>query len=253
MPVYATIPLGGGASRRSRWKRASERGLFPILAETQPRDLVVESLRGLRTRLLLSLKDAPNNVISLTGPSPGVGKSFVSVNLAWVLADCGKRVLLVDANLRGGWLHRCFQAERSHGLSEVLAGTAELEQAILPVPGRSLSFLAAGALPPNPAELLLSDRFTELVARMSAGYDLVLFDTPPILAVTDAALVGRHAGVNLAVVRAGAHPMGEVAAALGRLEQNGVRVQGIIFNGVPRSSAGRAVSGIYQYEYPAGR
>jgi tyrosine-protein kinase Etk/Wzc len=238
VPVYAALPLASNRETRS------------ILAQTHPRHLVTESLRGLRTRLQLALRDSPNNVIALTGPSPGGGTSFVSLNLAWVLADAGKRVLLVDANLRGGSLHRYFRARRAEGLSEVLGGTVELEQAVLRVPGQSLSFLSTGELPPNPAELLLSGAFTALVARMSAGYDLVLIDTPPILAVTDAALVGRHAGVNLAVVRAGAHPMREVAAALHQLEQDGVPVRGIIFNAVPRSSTGRAVSGIYQYEYP---
>jgi tyrosine-protein kinase Etk/Wzc len=250
VPVYAAIPLGEARSRWSRRKQASDGGADAILARAQPRDLAVESLRSLRTRLQLALKDSPNNVVAITGPSPGVGKSFISVNLAWVLADSGKRVLLVDANLRGGWLHRCFSVERSHGLSEVIHGTVELEQAVLRVSGQSLSFLSTGALPPNPAELLLSERFTELVARMSAGYELVLIDTPPILAVTDAALVGRHAGVNLAVVRAGAHPMRELAAAVHRLEQSGVSVQGVVFNGVPRSTRGRVVDGIYQYEYP---
>ncbi|WNG39976.1 polysaccharide biosynthesis tyrosine autokinase [Archangium violaceum] len=250
VPVYATIPLSKTQSRRTRGKPASDGELLAILAQRHPRDLVTENLRGLRTRLQLALKDAPNNVIALTGPSPEVGTSFVSVNLAWVLADSGKRVLLVDANLRGSWLHRCFRTERAQGLSEVLGGTVELEQAVLKVPGQSLSFLSTGALPPNPAELLMSDAFTALIARISAGYDLVLIDTPPILAVTDAALVGRHAGVNLAVVRAGAHPLREIAAAIHRLEQDGVSVKGLIFNGAPRSSTGRTVSGIYQYEYP---
>jgi tyrosine-protein kinase Etk/Wzc len=196
------------------------------------------------------MRDSPNNVIALTGPSPGVGTSFVALNLAWVLADAGKRVLLVDANLRGGTLHLGFRAECAQGLSEVLGGTIGLEEAVRHIPGQSLSWLSTGALPPNPAELLQSDAFTALVARMSAGYDLVLIDTPPILAVTDAALVGRHAGLNLAVVRAGVHPMRELGAALHRLEQDGVPVRGLIFNGVPRSPTGRVVSGIYQYDYP---
>ncbi|MCY1021727.1 polysaccharide biosynthesis tyrosine autokinase [Pyxidicoccus sp. MSG2] len=243
LPVFASIPLGKSASARARGPRT-------ILARTHPRDVVVESLRGLRTSLQFAMKDAPNNVIAITGPSPGVGKSFIAVNLAWVLADSGRRTLLVDANLRGGWLHRCFGAERARGLSELILGTAEPDEAIQPVPGQRLSFLPTGALPPNPAELLLSDRFAALVAWMSAEYDLVLFDTPPILAVTDAALVGRHAGVSLVVVRAGAHPMREVAAAVKRLELNGVQPRGVIFNGVSRSPRGRAVSGIYQYEYP---
>jgi tyrosine-protein kinase Etk/Wzc len=238
VPIHATLPL------------ASKRETRAVLAQTHPRHPVTESLRGLRTRLQLLLRDSPNNVIALTGPSPGVGTSFVALNLAWVLADAGKRVLLVDANLRGGTLHRGFRAEPALGLSVVLRGTASLEEAVRRIPGQSLSFLSTGALPPNPAELLQSDAFTALVARMSAGYDLVLLDTPPILAVTDAALVGRHAGMNLAVVRAGVHPMKELSAALRRLEQDGVPVRGIILNGVPRSSAGRIVSGIYQYDTP---
>jgi tyrosine-protein kinase Etk/Wzc len=250
VPVYATVPFSKVQARRTRGKQRLGDGMLAILAATHPRDLVVESLRSLRTRLERALRDSPNNVIAITGLGPGEGTSFVSINLAWVLADAGKRVLLVDANLREGWLHRCFQADRSPGLSELLLGTVELEQAVQQAPPQSLSFLSAGELPLNPAELLLRDAFTEFVARMSAEYDVVLIDTPPILAVTDAALVGRHAGVNLAVVRAGAHPMREVAAAVRWLEQNGVSVQGAVFNGVPRSQTGRVASGIYQYEYP---
>lgn len=260
VPVQATVPLG--PSRRGRGKRARGPEMLPILARTHPRDLAIESLRDLRTRLQLALKDSPHgspdsspddsphNVITLTGTSPGVGTSFVSVNLACVLADAGTRVLLVDANLRGGGLHRYFRAERAQGLSEVLRGEAALEQVLHQEPGQSLSFLSTGALPSHPAELLMSDAFTALVARMSADYDVVLLDTPPLLAVTDATLVGRHAGVNLVVVRAGTHPLKEVTAAVNRLEHSGVPVHGLILNGVPRSAAGRAVSGIYQYEYP---
>lgn len=250
VPVYASVPLTKSQARRTRGARGSDHATLTILAETHPRDLVIESLRGLRTRLELALSHSRNNVIALIGVGPGEGTSFLSINLAWVLADAGKRVLLVDANLREGWLHRYFRAERLHGLSELLLGTVELEQAILQAPGQRLSFLSAGTLPFNPTELLLSDAFTDLLARMSVEYDVVLFDTPPILAVADAALVGRHAGVNLAVVRAGTHPMREVATAVRWLEQNGVSVQGAVFNGVPRSHVGRAASGIYQYEYP---
>ncbi|QSQ28019.1 polysaccharide biosynthesis tyrosine autokinase [Pyxidicoccus parkwayensis] len=244
LPVFASIPLGKSAALRARDGRT-------LLARTHPRDVAVESLRGLRTSLQFAMKDAPNNVVAITGPSPRVGKSFIAVNLAWLLADSGRRVLLVDANLRGGWLHRCFGVERGEGLCELILGSAEPDAVVRSITGGHLSFLSTGALPPNPAELLLSDRFSSLVAWMSAEYDFVLIDTPPILAVTDAALVGRHAGVNVVVVRAGSHPMREVAAAVKRLELNGVHPRGLIFNGVSRSSRGRAVSGIYQYDYPA--
>jgi tyrosine-protein kinase Etk/Wzc len=250
VPVYAAVPFSKVQARRTRGRQGLGDGMLAILAETHPQDLVIESLRGLRTRLERALRSSPNNVIAITGLGPREGASFISINLAWVLADSGKRVLLVDANLREGWLHRCFRADRSPGLSEILLGAVELEQAVQEAPAQSLAFLSAGALPLNPAELLLRDAFKELVARMSAEYDVVLIDTPPSLAVTDAALVGRHAGVNLAVVRASVHPMREVAAAVHWLEQNGVSVQGVVFNAVPRSQTGRVASGIYQYEYP---
>ncbi|RYZ43501.1 MAG: polysaccharide biosynthesis tyrosine autokinase [Myxococcaceae bacterium] len=244
-PVHASLPLGPDRPPRAP-------GRPSILARVHPRDRTTESVRGLRTRLQLALKDAPNNRIVLTGTGPGAGASFVALNLAWVLAEAGRRVLLVDANLRGGWLHRCFPDARAPGLAEVLRGTVPLEQAVLEEAGPRLSFLGSGELPPDPAELLSGERFTALVAHLSSRYDVVVFDTPSILAVTDAALVGRHAGVSLAVVRSGVHPLREVAAALHRLEQDGVAVQGVVLNGVPRSRSGRAVSGIYQYDYPAG-
>ncbi|MCY1044681.1 polysaccharide biosynthesis tyrosine autokinase [Corallococcus sp. bb12-1] len=243
-PVFASLPLGPDRSPRG--------GARPsILARVRPRDRTTESVRGLRTRLQLALKDAPTPVVALTGTSPGAGTSFVALNLAWALAESGRRVLLVDANLREGWLHRCFRDTRAPGLSEVLRGTLPLEQAVLDEAGPRLAFLGSGELPPDPAELLSSDRFTALVAHLAGRYDVVVFDTPSILAVTDAALVSRHAGVSLAVVRSGVHPLREVAAALHQLEQNGVPVQGVVLNGVPRSRSGRAVSGIYQYDYPS--
>ncbi|NOK12203.1 polysaccharide biosynthesis tyrosine autokinase, partial [Corallococcus exercitus] len=222
-----------------------------ILARGAPRDITVESLRGLRTRLQRSMKEAGSNVVALTGTAPGAGASFAALNLAWVLAETGPRVLLVDANLRGGWLHRCFREARVPGLHEVLRGTATLEQAVLQEAAPGLSFLGAGALPPDPAELLSGAPFDTFVARVAAEYDAVLFDTPCILAVTDAALVGRHAGVRLAVVRAATQSLREVATALHHLEQSGVPAHGVVLNGVPRSRSGRAVSGVYQYEYPS--
>ncbi|MBN8233270.1 polysaccharide biosynthesis tyrosine autokinase [Corallococcus macrosporus] len=245
VPVLASVPMG---PRRT----ASPPGPSLILARSVPRDVTIESVRGLRTRLQLAMKGAGRNVVTLTGSSPGAGTSFVALNLAWVLAETGQRVLLVDANLRGGWLHRCFRDARVPGLHEVLRGTATLEEALLEgtvPPG--LSFLGAGSLPPDPTELLAGASFDTFVARVSAEYDAVLFDTPCILAVTDAALVGRHAGVRLAVVRAQTQSLREVATALHQLEQSGVPANGVVLNGVPRSRTGRAVSGVYQYEYPS--
>jgi tyrosine-protein kinase Etk/Wzc len=248
--VYATVPV---SRVQAHFTRAAGPGseALPLLARTRPRDLSVESLRSLRTSLQFALADARNNVLAITGPSPGVGKSFVSANLAAVLADLGKRILLVDADMRAGWLHRYFSTGRAHGLSEVISGTVELAAAIRQTPEHGLFFLPTGILPPNPSELLMSERFASLVARLGSEYDLVVIDTPPILAVSDGAIVGRHAGVNLVVVRAGAHPVREISLALTRLEQNGVTVQGVVFNAVPRSPLRQTMSGVYQYAYPS--
>ncbi|GMT98595.1 polysaccharide biosynthesis tyrosine autokinase [Corallococcus caeni] len=244
VPVLASVPTGPHRAEGPRLPSL-------ILARGAPRDITVESLRGLRTRLQRAMREAGSHVVALTGTAPGAGASFAALNLAWVMAETGQRVLLVDANLRGGWLHRCFREARLSGLHEVLRGTATLEQAVLQDAAPGLSFLGAGALPPDPAELLAGATFDTFVARVAAEYDVVLFDTPCILAVTDAALVGRHAGVRLAVVRAATQSLREVATALHQLEQSGVPAHGLVLNGVPRSRSGRAVSGVYQYEYPS--
>lgn len=244
VPVLASVPVG---PRRAM----NPRGPSFVLARSAPRDITIESVRGLRTRLQVEMKAAGRNVVTLTGTAPGAGTSFLALNLAWVLAETGQRVLLVDANLRGGWLHRCFRDARVPGLHEVLRGTAPLEQAVLQDAAPGLSFLGAGDLPPDPTELLASAAFDTFVARVAAEYDVVLFDTPCILAVTDAALVGRHAGVRVAVVRAQTQSLREVATALHQWEHSGGPVQGLILNGVSRSRSGRAVSGVYQYEYPS--
>jgi tyrosine-protein kinase Etk/Wzc len=247
LSVYATVPHSASQAQYNRAESRHAAGATAgILAKRDPTDLAVESLRSLRTSLQFALVDAPNRVIAFGGPSPGVGKSFVSSNLAQVLADSGKRVLLVDANLRNGSLHRTFGFKREPGLSEVLAGALRFDEA-LQHPSERLDVLAAGRIPPNPSELLMSPRFRELVERASKEYDLVVIDTSPILAVTDAAIIARLAGVTLLVVRAGKHPVREVALALRRFAQNGVRVAGLVFNDVERLSS--AYGYHYQYDY----
>src|SRR5207302_8047677 len=209
--------------------------------------LAIESLRSLRTSLQFALIDAPNRVIVLTGPSPGIGKSFIASNLAQVLADSGRRVLLVDGDMRNGSLHREFSVPRAPGLSEAIAGAAALTAAVHHI-SDCLDLLTGGMIPPNPSELLMSPRFTELIDKVSGDYEMIVVDTPPILAVTDAAVIGRHAGVTLLVLRAGQHPLREIALALKRLAHGGVRPAGLVLNDVRRSSVEYGYT--YQYAYP---
>jgi tyrosine-protein kinase Etk/Wzc len=248
LSVYAVVPHSNLQAQYLRTQ--GKRGVVAagsVLAKRDPTDPSVESLRSLRTSLQFALVDAPNHVIALSGPAPGVGKTFVSSNLAQVLADSGKRVLLLEADLRNGSLHRVFGFQRQPGVSDVLAGGIRLEEAVHHL-SEHLDILTAGLIPPNPSELLMSPRFAELIERVGKQYDLVIMDTPPILAVTDAAIIARLAGVTLLVLRAGRHPVREVTLALKRLVHSGVRPAGLVFNDATRRASG-SYGYLYQYDY----
>jgi tyrosine-protein kinase Etk/Wzc len=245
--VYATVPHSALQVQLGRDGRRAGFGVA-LLATRDATDLAIESLRSLRTSLQFALMDSSNGVVVISGPSPGIGKSFISCNFAQVLADSGKRVLLVDGDLRDGSVHRIFGLKREQGLSEVVAGSLPLKDAIHPVSDR-LHVLTQGQIPPNPSELLMNARFRELMETVAKQYDLVVVDTPPILAVTDAAIVGRLAGVTLVVLRAGEHHVREVTLALKRFAQSGVRVAGFVLNDLTRLAAGSSYGYGYQYDY----
>jgi tyrosine-protein kinase Etk/Wzc len=242
VPVHAIVPLS------ERQRQAGQGG--KILAAYAPEDVAIESIRSLRTSLKFSMLDRPAKLVAVTGPAPGVGKSFVTLNLAHVIAEGGKRVLVVDGDLRRGRLHSVLGGGRSPGLSEVLGGDAPWSEVIRKEALPGVDFLAGGRRPPNPSVLFESERFARLVAELGAAYDLVLIDTPPILAVTDSALAAAHAHVVLCVLRAGRHPMREVLMTQRRLLQGGVRVDGFVLNGVDlRRGIGAAAGYHYQYSY----
>jgi tyrosine-protein kinase Etk/Wzc len=243
LAVYATIPRSATQSRLWHVGKSKPR---PILAAESPGDPAVEGVRSLRTALQFALIDSSSHVVVVTGPTAGVGKSFVAANLAYVAAAAGRRVLVLDGDLRRGSLHRIFGGGRAPGLSDVLRGTATLADAVRPGGLPGLAFLATGVIPPNPSELLASDRFERLLGELSERFDLVLVDTAPVLPVTDAALVGRHAAATLLVLGAGVHRAHEITAALRRLAHNGVRVQGAVLNDFSGTGARHSR---YRYEY----
>ncbi len=248
IPVFVSVPFSRVEADRATTSASSSRPV-PLLASAEPRDLAVESLRSLRTALQFALVEAETQVVAVGGPAPGVGKSFVTANLGLLLAEAGKRVVLVDADIRRGTLHRFFGLGRGPGLADVIAGLP-LEQALRGTGQPGLTVLTSGALPPNPAELLASDRLARLIAELAARFDLVLLDTPPVLAVTDAALVARHASVNLLVARSGQHPLRELLTAVRLLGRSGIRVNGFVLNGVRLDRGlGRRSAYHYQYKY----
>jgi len=250
LPVYVTIPHSAEQARIARATESSTDGQTPILAEVDPRDAAVEALRSLRTSLQLAVSHSGRNVVAISSPSPGVGKSFVAVNLAHVLAAANSTVVLVDGDLRRGQLHREFGLDRRPGLSDVALGGARLASAVRPTSLERLDLLSSGGIPPNPADLLASSALAPILEQLARSYDLVLVDTPAALAVTDPTLVARHAGVTLLVLRANQHPMREIALAVEHFRQTGASVTGFILNDA-RTLRGRygRYGKYHQYEH----
>lgn len=253
LPVYASIPYSALQEEEDNKKgRARDGGDKPayLLALRNPTDLSIESIRSLRTCLHFAGLDSTNNRIMISGPSPQVGKTFVSSNLAAVMALSGQRVVLIDADMRKGHLHKTLNTPISNGLSDLLVKRCTLEQAINKVEVDNLHFISRGQVPPNPSELLMHANFRELLAELSERYDLVIIDTPPLLAVTDAAIVGREAGISLIVTRFGVNPAKEIELTIRRFAQNGIELKGAVFNGVEKRAASYyGGTGYYNYEY----
>ncbi|MED5602569.1 MAG: polysaccharide biosynthesis tyrosine autokinase [Pseudomonadota bacterium] len=253
IPVYAAVPLSEQQQKLDRLatamrrRKRSKHEPIPLLAVSDPADLAVEALRSLRTSLHFAMMEASNKVMMISGPSPQVGKSFITANLAAVLAQVGQKVMVIDADMRKGHLHRYFENQNDVGLSDLLSGQAEHQQAIHGTEVENLHFIPRGQIPPNPSELLMHSRFKALMERLSAEYDLVLVDTPPILAVTDAAIIGQQAGTSLIVARYGMNSAKEVDVSVHRFEQNKVEIKGAILNAIERRASNEY--GYYAYHY----
>ncbi|HBK4629959.1 TPA: polysaccharide biosynthesis tyrosine autokinase, partial [Klebsiella michiganensis] len=239
--VYASIPVAEAfaekALQKSSWKRKSVEEYASFLAIDNPADLAIEAIRGLRTSLHFAMMEARNNVLMISGASPNAGKTFVSTNLAAVIAQTGKKVLLVDTDMRKGYTHRLFNVSNDNGLSDVLSGKIKVENAVKQVKDIGLDFISRGMVPPNPAELLMHRRFGELIEWASKNYDIIVLDTPPILAVTDAAVIGNYAGTTLLVARFEQNTVKEIEVSFKRFDQSGVAVKGCILNGVVKKAS----------------
>jgi len=248
LPVYASIPLSAGQSARSIKNRHAHGARGPLLAIGDPADLAIEAIRSLRTSLHFAGLEAKNNILMITGSSPFAGKTFVSANLAAVIAQAGRRVLLLDGDMRRGTLHQLLGIRAGRGLSDILVGSAELADVVQEGPVPNVDFVSRGQVPPNPSELLMHENFTRLIREIVPAYDLIIIDTPPILAVTDAAVIGHHAGTSLLVARFGLNKTRELALAKQRFEQNGVELKGAIFNAVERRTSGYSTYAYYKYK-----
>ncbi|MGB1158152.1 MAG: polysaccharide biosynthesis tyrosine autokinase [Porticoccaceae bacterium] len=221
-----------------------------VLAKTHPADLAIEAIRSLRTSLYFSMLEANNKRVMISSASPGVGKSFVSTNLAAVTAQADQKVLLIDADMRKGLLHKRFGCSGNVGLSDVLKGAKDPKQVMQSTGIPGFDFIPRGKAPSNPSELLMGPQFNQLLAGLEAEYDLILIDTPPILAVTDASIIGKYAGASLMVARFESCTVRQVLAANERFDLQGIKIDGVIFNCMEKKSSSYYYDyGYYEYRY----
>lgn len=246
VPVFATIPHS--KKQKELYQQVSAKHQkVPLLANVSSTDVAVESLRNFRTALQFSLPKFKNNIVLISGATPGMGKSFVSANLAAIMAATGKKVLLIDADLRNGLLHLYFGFGRHDGLSDAIAGARRLDQVIHHNVIDNMDFITTGTLPQHPSELLLRPNFGAFLQELSSRYDLVLIDAPPILAVADTMIIGAHAGAIYIMTRAGVTTPGEINESMKRLAQAGLEAKGVLFNDL------KVRPGRYGYGYSYGR
>ncbi|HDT5474862.1 TPA: polysaccharide biosynthesis tyrosine autokinase, partial [Klebsiella pneumoniae subsp. pneumoniae] len=247
--VYASVPisdtlLNKGSQIKGQRKNKNDNSEKRLLAIDNPADVAIESIRGLRTSLYFAMMEARNNILMISGASRNAGKTFVSSNLAAIISQSGKRVLFIDADLRKGYTHKLFGTDNNHGLSDWLSARDPMDKIIKHLPTIGIDFISRGTVPPNPAELLMHSRLKEVLSWASSNYDLVIVDTPPILAVTDAAIISKYVGTSLIVARFEQNTVKEMEVCIKRFEQAGATIKGCILNGVVRKA-----SSYYNYGY----
>ncbi|HGK4289441.1 TPA: polysaccharide biosynthesis tyrosine autokinase [Klebsiella pneumoniae] len=251
--VYASVPVAEIIS-----KTASKKGTFTkkqndfdkgLLALVNPTDLAIEAIRGLRTSLHFAMMESRNNILMISGASPNAGKTFISSNLAAVISQSGKKVLFIDTDMRKGYAHKLFNVQPENGLSDYLSKRIELEKVIKQTSIAGLEFISRGMIPPNPAELLMHQRMGEFLNWANEHYDMVILDTPPILAVTDAAVIGNYAGTTLLVARFEFNTTKEMTIAFKRFDQSGINVKGCILNGIVKKASSYYGYGYHHYGY----
>jgi polysaccharide biosynthesis transport protein len=250
LPSLGMIPLGSRNGSQSSAKRrllvASSKEVVELVTQSRPQSQMAEAFRALRTSLLMTSPGAPPKVILITSALPQEGKTTTSINTAIVLAQKGSRVLLIDADLRRPSIHKTLGMGPRTGLSNVLTGSATLQQAtvrstIMP----SLWVLPAGTPPPNPAELLASTNMRDALAELREQYDHIVVDTPPTLSVTDAVVMATRADSVVLVIRCGQTTKQALRRSRDILVQVNARVSGVLLNAVDLDSPDY----YYYYEY----
>ncbi|MDO6407407.1 polysaccharide biosynthesis tyrosine autokinase [Pantoea phytobeneficialis] len=248
--VYAAIPESEWLTKKinfkSKAKNKKESLKWNFLANENPTDTAIEAIRSLRTSLHFAMMTAKNKILMISGASPSVGKTFISANLASICAQGGKSVLYIDADMRKGYAHHIFQTKNDIGLSNILKNNKDYNEGVhrIKTAQSEFDFISRGDVMNNPTELLMSEKFESLISWANDNYDLVIIDTPPVLAVSDAELIGSYAGTCMLVARFEHNTPKEMEMSCARFEKNGVKVKGFILNGVRKRA-----SNYYGYGY----
>ena len=220
-PILGGISFDQDASRK------------PLLTQSSPQSPRAESFRQLRTNMQFANISGRSKSVLLTSSLPGEGKSTTATNLAIAMAQAGQRVCLVDADLRRPMVHEYLGLDRNAGLTTALVGMADVADLLQPWGDGNLSVLASGQIPPNPSELLGSDQMKSLVLRLENSFDAVVIDAPPLLPVTDAAVLAQHVGGVVVVVGTQKATYQDLEKSLSSLEMVGANLLGIVLNRLP--------------------
>lgn len=225
-----------GSSKKKIMKLDSQqRKGLSLISKLRPKSVVAEQYRTIRTNIQFSMIDREVQSIVLTSSGPWEGKSTTAANLASVFTDQGKRVLLVDADLRKPSVQRTFGLSNIEGLTTLLSTPEqELSEVIQHVTGTDIHVLTSGPIPPNPSELLNSNRMNVLMKRFEEIYDIIIYDMPPVTSVTDAQIMAAKADGVVFVIRQGVSQKAAVTSAKELLEMVNANILGVVFNGVEK-------------------
>ena len=236
-----TIRIRRGEARGDEATRLSSR----LVTHHDAKSSIAEAYRSLRTNILFSSPDNPLKVILVTSAGPGEGKSTTVTNLAITMAQQGTKTILVDTDLRRPVLHSLFGQNREPGLIDLLVGDVEMSDVIRETGVENLDLLACGVLPPNPAEMVGSEKMKALLDKLKAAYDVILMDSPPSIAVTDAAVLGSEVDAVCLVVQSGKTGYDTLQRAKSAMENVSANVLGAVLNNVDVES----LYGSYRYYY----
>lgn len=216
-----------------------------LITVTNPRSPVSEAFRALRTNIDFSSVDEKIQVMMITSSGPEEGKSTVTANLAAAYAQSDKRVLLIDGDLRKPTAHKTFSLSNRFGLSSLLSQQNDLNEVIQESGVPNLYLMTSGPIPPNPAEMMASNRMTAILQELRSSFDIILIDTPPLLAVTDAQIVASKSDGVIMVVSYGKVKRDIAVKAKASLDRVGAKMLGVVLNNVKR----KASEGYYYYYY----